>query len=213
MLNIVKDKASLIPLFIFVTAYLATLKSHILRVQKYNFFMKNKTLWAVTIILSLTLAGFILIQFNWIKNAIELNEKQFNQLINKSLFNIVQEVEQREMVYMMVNEVEPYESTAKENTSVNYQINKTQQNLYGYRIVDWNKEVFRLTNPDSLAILNDLNFVGNTSMQLNTKQNFVLNKKNQEKLLNTQSISNPEFLEKLTNKRVFVENIVNKLIQ
>jgi len=186
---------------------------HILRLQKYKLFMKNKTLWAVTIILSLTLAGFILIQFNWIKNAIELNEKQFNQLINKSLFNIVQEVEQREMVYMMVNEVEPYESTAKENTSVNYQINKTQQNLYGYRIVDWDKEVFRLTNPDSLAILNDLNFVGNTSMQLNTKQNFVLNKKNQEKLLNTQSISNPEFLEKLTNKRVFVENIVNKLIQ
>lgn len=184
-----------------------------MKVQKYNFFMKNKTLWAVTIILSCTLAGFILIQFIWIQNAIDIKEKQFNQLINKSLYNIVREVEQREMVYLMVNEVEPYESDKEGNPSINYEINKHQQNLYGYKITDWDKEIFRINDPDSLAILSDFNFIGNTSMRLNTKQNFVLNKKNQEKLLNNNSISNPEFLEKLTNKRIFVENIVNKMIQ
>ena len=93
--------------------------------------MQKNILWIITIILSITLIGLIVVQSYWIKNAIEIKENQFIQLVNKGIDNIVEKIENREMVSQVVNEMEPYHDISPTGTpSINYTLNKLNQKSY-----------------------------------------------------------------------------------
>ena len=71
--------------------------------------MSKKTIWLVTFALSATLIGLFIVQGFWIKDAVRINEQHFDQLINNTLDNVVEQMENQEMVYQIINEVKPYE--------------------------------------------------------------------------------------------------------
>ena len=49
----------------------------------------NKTLiWIVTVFMGIAMASLILVQAYWIKNAMLVKEKQFDQLITRSMIDI-----------------------------------------------------------------------------------------------------------------------------
>lgn len=54
--------------------------------------MNKRVLWVLTISLSLAMAGLIVVQINWVRNALELNERQFIQLVNTTLSDISNEL-------------------------------------------------------------------------------------------------------------------------
>ncbi len=174
--------------------------------------MKKNTIWAVTIILSITLIALILVQSYWIRNALKIKEEQFGQLVTKGLDNVVDEIEQREMVYQVYNEVEPYQNSNQSGSKEdNYKSNRLQRSLYGLEMINQEKDLYRIENLDSLDFDATLEYF-NGNFQVNTKSNFIIEKFSKEELLKIDNMD-AEFATKLADKRVFVENIVNKLIQ
>ncbi|MCK5171301.1 MAG: hypothetical protein KAQ75_15595, partial [Bacteroidales bacterium] len=175
--------------------------------------MQKRSLWIITIILSLTLICLILVQVYWINNAIKIKGDQFQQLVNKGLDNIVKEIENREMLYQIVNEMEPYQDVSPSgHPSINYRSNKLSQSAFGLSATDEEKEVFILQNTDSLSISSQLKFLGNNIMQFNNKTVFQLDDASKQESFGNLRL-NIDFNEKLNNRTVFVENVVNKLIQ
>ncbi|MCF8225679.1 MAG: HAMP domain-containing histidine kinase [Bacteroidales bacterium] len=50
--------------------------------------MSKKVLWILTIALSAAMAGLVIVQITWVNNALELNSKQFQQLVNTTLMEV-----------------------------------------------------------------------------------------------------------------------------
>ena len=61
--------------------------------------------------MSCAMIGLIIVQIYWIDNAIDVKEKQFSQIVNRVLSNIVSEVQQQETVYHIINEIEPIDTS------------------------------------------------------------------------------------------------------
>lgn len=175
--------------------------------------MQKKTIWIVTLILTITLIGLLIVQGYWIRDAIKINEEQFSQLVNNSIGNIVKELENREMVYQVANEIDPYNgiSTTGKPT-LNYKYNKLNQSLFGLSTSNLEKEIFVIKTNDSIDITSQLNQFSNKGILLNTKNNFLSGKTIDQNKFGTLN-SDSKFIEKLSDRTVFVENIVNKLIQ
>jgi hypothetical protein len=55
--------------------------------------MSKRILWILTIALSLTLLGLVYIQISWVENAINLKDKQFQQLVNSTLTDVSRQLE------------------------------------------------------------------------------------------------------------------------
>ena len=55
--------------------------------------MSKRILWILTISLSLSMLGLIVLQTLWINNAVELKDKQFQQLVNSTLNDVSDQVE------------------------------------------------------------------------------------------------------------------------
>ena len=59
--------------------------------------MSKRLIWVVTIFMGLAMASLILVQAYWIRNAILVKKKQFDQLITRSMIDIRGEVERLEV--------------------------------------------------------------------------------------------------------------------
>ena len=61
--------------------------------------------------MSLAMTGLIIVQAYWINNAIDVKEKQFSQIVNRALSDIVSEIQQQETVFQIINEIEPIDTS------------------------------------------------------------------------------------------------------
>lgn len=55
--------------------------------------MSKRILWILSVCLSLAMMGLIVVQIKWIKNAFELNDRQFRQLVNTTLNDVSRQIE------------------------------------------------------------------------------------------------------------------------
>jgi two-component sensor histidine kinase len=67
--------------------------------------MSKKKIWFLAIIMTLGLLGLILVQGYWMKRAVNLKEQQFRHFVNQSLTVVTNELEQREALYYVVDEL------------------------------------------------------------------------------------------------------------
>ncbi|MEA3318356.1 MAG: HAMP domain-containing sensor histidine kinase [Bacteroidota bacterium] len=171
--------------------------------------MRKKTIWNLTIVLSITLIGLILLQIFWIKNAIKIKEQQFDQIVGKSIVDIIDEVDKKELIYQVSNETGPYYSSSDNSQATNYKLSKLKKSKYGLRTTDKQKEIFTIGSVDSLSLSTDINLFSNTRVKKNV---FKLNSDKKKKILSNFGLDS-RYASDLSNKTVFVENVVNKLIQ
>jgi len=175
--------------------------------------MQKRTLWIITLVLSITLIGLIIVQIHWIRNAIEIKQEQFKQIVNSGLSSIIKEIENREMVYQVVDEIEPYQDISISGSpSLNYRLNEINQRVFSLSTTNKEKEIFVFRNTDSLSINKQLQALSSQNMQLNNITNMQFGDFKQNQTIGKLQITS-DFTEKLNNRTVFVENIVNKLIQ
>jgi two-component system phosphate regulon sensor histidine kinase PhoR len=76
--------------------------------------MSKKVLWIISIFMAIALIFLIVVQTYWINNAYKLKEKQFSQLVNRALYNTVQNIQEREAMWHIMDEVEILDSTWEE---------------------------------------------------------------------------------------------------
>jgi signal transduction histidine kinase len=69
--------------------------------------MKRKTIVLLAVLFFLAFSGLILIQLNWIKNAIAITDQQFRYNANKALESVVQDLEEQELIDQIVEEIDP----------------------------------------------------------------------------------------------------------
>jgi len=69
--------------------------------------MSKKVLWLIGLFMLLGMTGLILVQTYWIRNALNIQEKQFDQQVNKSLNDITLEIEKRETYLHVLSEMQP----------------------------------------------------------------------------------------------------------
>ncbi len=168
--------------------------------------MNKKTIWILTAVMTIALIWLIIFQIYWIKNSINLKEKQFSQLVNKSLAEVRKQLETDETIIEISNEVYSLSSSKEslpdfgsfnnlpESISDSFGLNQTfstqkitipNNNFPAY------DSVIRLYSGDSLIYKVNTN-AKNNEFKYNDIQNYIL--------------------EKVTNKTLFVEKIVNKLL-
>jgi two-component system phosphate regulon sensor histidine kinase PhoR len=68
--------------------------------------MNKKIIWFVSVCMGLAMTALILVQAFWLKNAWLVKEKQFDQLISRSMIDIERQVERREATDLIVREDE-----------------------------------------------------------------------------------------------------------
>ncbi|MFP4619963.1 MAG: sensor histidine kinase [Bacteroidales bacterium] len=173
--------------------------------------MNKKTIWLVTFALSATLIGLFIVQGYWIRDAVRINEQHFNQLINSTMNNVVEKLESQEVVYQIINEVEPYDQAETGTDRVfNYRLTKTKQKKYSLNQYNLNREILEIDNLDSVDFSTRFNFSIPAPVQLQTDEREYKVTENLKKAFK-QHVED-ELDTDLSDKRVFVENIVNRLI-
>ncbi len=68
--------------------------------------MTKKGIWVLTFIMFFAMISLIIVQIYWIKQAIKLNEQQFNQLVNRALNDMAKEIEKQQTVFYIQNHMD-----------------------------------------------------------------------------------------------------------
>ncbi|MFC2098690.1 ATP-binding protein [Bacteroidota bacterium] len=76
--------------------------------------MSKKLLWIISIFMALAMVCLILVQTYWINNAYQLKEKQFSQIVNHAINNTVYNIQEREAMWHIMDEVELLDSSWEE---------------------------------------------------------------------------------------------------
>lgn len=66
--------------------------------------MNKKIIWVVSVCMGLAMTALILMQAFWLKNAWLVKEKQFDQLISRSLIDIERQIERHEVTDLIIRE-------------------------------------------------------------------------------------------------------------
>jgi signal transduction histidine kinase len=108
--------------------------------------MKRKTIVLLAIFFFLAISGLILIQLYWIRNAIAINDEQFRYLANKALESVVLNLEEKELINNIVEELDP---ATTDSVTVNVPANSPlARKLQGYQPNSELLEIYGLNNPD-----------------------------------------------------------------
>jgi len=143
--------------------------------------------------MTFALVGLILVQFIWIQNAVRIEKRKFDLLVDKSLTEIVQKIAEHETVL----------SINKETVSF---ISKDAP----YKLSDGTVTQRKLFDSSSKIINNPIFVISKDSAYSKLQNKFEpLDTNTSNSIISQDEKAN--LIGKLNNKSIFVENIVNKL--
>jgi two-component system phosphate regulon sensor histidine kinase PhoR len=76
--------------------------------------MSRKFLWIIAIFMGFAMIALIMVQTYWINNAYRLKEKQFRQAVDRALYHVVNEIQERETIWNIMDEADVFDSTWQE---------------------------------------------------------------------------------------------------
>jgi signal transduction histidine kinase len=180
--------------------------------------MSRKLIWILTIFISLASFGLIIVQFKWVKIAIDVKQEQFVQSANLAMNRIIDEVERQETVYQIVGEIKPYSTISSSGKpSLSYSSSILNQTRSGFRSLQKNREVFTINQLDSLKLPTIIGIKSNDSININKSGKidpklFDKPSKKTKKSFSDLGL-NLGLNNKLLNKTVFVEKIIDNMIR
>lgn len=171
--------------------------------------MSRKLLLILTAVISIASIGLVMLQSKWIRIAVEIKEEQFAQTASLAMERIIDEIEKQETVVQIIDEIKPYYSV---NTSGSARMTYRQDILNktkgGFRSKQISQQVFTFSNLDTLRLPSFAKSIVDSTMFGNLPVKISADGTNPT----TQSL-NLNITDKLLNKTVFVENIVDRMIR
>lgn len=167
--------------------------------------MKRSTITILAVFFFLTITGLILIQLRWIKNAIDITDQQFRLLANKALESVVLDLEEKELINSIIDEINP--SSVDSVTAIVPANSPLANRLRGYHPNLKLLEMYGLQNPDQPITI------------ISSGQNILISSENVPDLLSDESSEtsdqslNAELTGRVTNKIVTLENIMEKMLR
>jgi hypothetical protein len=166
--------------------------------------MKRRTILLLAIFFFLAISGLILIQLYWIRNAIVITDQQFRYAANKALESVVLELEENEIIRNIVEETKP-ESTdsitaivpANSPLARKFQGTKAGSDLlamYGFN----REEPVAIISAGHKIFLSPENSSPFSADEITEP---------------SPQISNSEITGRVSNKIVFLENIMEKILR
>ena len=163
--------------------------------------MKRNYIWLLTVVITFTMVGLIIIQSYWIRNALNLREEQFDQQVNKALNSTIRDLEEEETVYYIIKEINALgkdsdslkNSKRVDSLKINFDTDLLFYNSDSNKIKKHSN--IEYLKPDCVIIKNDkINF--SSTNQVYTRKKL-----------------HESYVSKVHDKTIFVEKIIDKLIQ
>ncbi len=153
--------------------------------------VSRKIIWGLTVLVGLAMAGLVVIQVFWIKNAIEVQELHFGQTVNKSLQDIAREVERQQTVFYIYNHLNRNQENERHGENVD---------TPGFHVDSAFSKGMDMQWPDSMSLHRMYDSVGKTFSSGENIQKLSGEKKD-------------EILQTIENRKEFVNQIVDQLYQ
>jgi len=166
--------------------------------------MKQKVIVLLAIFFFLAISGLILIQLYWIRNAIAITDQQFRYSANKALESVVLELEKKELINSIFEEIDPMDADSitaivPPNSPLAKKLQSFQPN---YRLL----EIYGLVNADKPVLINK------------SGQKIIISEKElspfpAEEFPESSSLGITAGLSgRVSNKIIFLENIMEKIL-
>ena len=167
--------------------------------------MRRRTIALLAIFFFLALTGLILIQLYWIRNAITITDQQFRLLANKALESVVLDLEEKELINSILEEIDP--SSADSVTAIVPANSPLARKLREYQPNSKLLEMYGLNNPEEpITITSSGQKIFITAEDISTLSTDEATETSPQSL-------NAEFTGRVTNKIVFLENIMEKILR
>jgi len=167
--------------------------------------MKRKIIVLLAIFFFLAISGLILIQLYWISDAISITDQQFRYLANKALESVVLDLEEKELIKNIVEDIDP--SSTDSITAIVPANSPLAKKLQGYRPNSELLEMYGLNSPNiQIAITSSGHKIFISSEDTSPFSTY-------EATEPSQQIINSEISGRVTNKIVFLEKIMEKILR
>ena len=167
--------------------------------------MKQKTIVLLAIFFFLAISGLILIQLYWIRNAISITDQQFRYLANKALESVVLDLEEKELIKYIVEDIDL--ASTDSVTAIVPANSPLARKLQGYQPNSALLEMYGLNNPqEPIAITS-------AGHKIFISAEDVLPYSSEEPAEPSRQIMNSEISGRVTNKIVFLEKIMEKILR
>ena len=167
--------------------------------------MKRITIVLLAVFFFLAISGLVLIQLYWIRGAVAITDQQFRYLANKALESVVLNLEEKELINNIVEDINP-ESTDSV-TAIVPANSPLAKKLQGYQTNSALLEMYGLNNPgEPIAITSSGNKIFISSKNISP---FPADETTEP----SPQITNSEIKGRVTNKIVFLEKIMEKILR
>ncbi len=172
--------------------------------------MKKIVVWIITSLLVISILSITLIQLKWINKTLQIQEKQFVSLVNKILDEIINQYEQREIIFTQQSQIisASPDSSLAFNFESNPQIRKILSQKFGSRDTT-TKQYYIYQEPQTgnLLSFNDYEFARKISKDQNILYIAELDKKMTGKKINLEHRFNPEEFRQKIDSAFLANNI------
>lgn len=163
--------------------------------------MKRRTILLLAVFFFLVISGLILIQLYWIRNAIAITDQQFRYQANKALEWVVLDLEKKELIKKIEEEIDP--ATSDSITAIVPANSPLSNKLRGYHPDSELLKMYGLDDPEQpIAITSSGHKIFITS-----EDPFLI--ENSEPSF---QISSSEISGRVSNRIVYVEDIMEKIL-
>ena len=153
----------------------------------------------------LAISGLILIQLYWIRNAFAITDQQFRYLANKALESVVLNLEEKELIKNIVEDIDP--SSTDSVTAIVPAGSPLAKKLHGYQPNSALLEMYGLNNPgEPIAITSAGHKIFISAENTSPFSG-------DETTESSPQISKSELTGRVTNKIVFLEKIMEKILR
>ena len=167
--------------------------------------MKRITIVLLAVFFFLAITGLVLIQLYWIRGAIVITDQQFRYLANKALESVVLDLEEKELIKNIVEDIDP--ASTDSITAIIPANSPLAKKIHGYQPNSALLETYGLNNPGKpIAITSSGHKIFISSENISAYST-------DETIEPSSQVTSSEIKGRVTNKIVSLEKIMEKILR